>query len=1201
MPIGLECAQIRSGLVGKLHWFMITSWLVLDGRVRNLSKSKNGKFSSTKHLKGEYANMRKATIVFLAALLFAFAGVAWAQTESGQISGTITDATGAIIVGAKVVVKSVNTGLTREANANSAGIYSVPSLKADTYDVTIQAPGFQSVTQRVQVSVGSKSEVSVQLTVGIQSETVEVTGSSEANLVNTESQTLSATITEQQINELPTSPTRNPYALVAISGNVTEDTNSNRGAGFSINGQRSASTDILLDGAENVSAFTAGVGQTVPLDSVQEFSVLTNGFTAEYGRASGGVVNLVTKSGTNSFHGSGYEYNRVSALSANTFQNDSDGTPKGIFARNNFGFSVGGPVIKNKLFFFNNTEWVRVRSSAPIKYNIIDPGSVSSLGAASQAYFAAYGTLSPDVKTIASGPCVAGSAIVCDTVTFNVPADAGGGSPQNTTMEVAKIDYNIGTKTTLFARYASYKELDFPGTINSSPYAGYNTGATNYDQNYEIGLSHFFAPSLVNTAKAVFNRLNGPIDTLSTAPVSPTLYIDSAASAIQVANGGVFNLVFPGYSETTPGNGIPFGGPQNLYQFYDDVSWTIGKHQFKFGGQFIQLRDNRIFGAYENPVELLGTNVATGLDNLTSGTIYQFQGAVYPQGKFPCPKNSSGVLQVSAACTLTLPVSEPAFNRNYRYNDGAWYVQDSWKVIPRFTFNAGVRWEYYGVQHNANPALDSNFVMGPGATIFDQIRSGGVELAQNGGFFWKPNYGNFGPRVGFAWDVFGNGRTSLRGGYAISYERNFGNVTFNAIQNPPNYAVVSLISQAANGGAGDVPSMPVFTDTAGPLAGTGSKALPAVSQRAINQNIKGAYATSWNLSIDRRFGKGVISVAYAGSNGLHLYDIANVNPVTGGGEFLGDANFNNRVNYQYSNMNFRSDNGYSHYNALNVRYGVTNLLNKGLGLTANYTWSHALDNLSSTFSEDFGGISGAYQLGYLDAFNPKLNYGNADFDIRHRLNFSATWEIPWMKSSNNAIARKVLGGWGLGTILSIRSGSPFTIYDCGNNNGTACPVYAPGVEIPRTGSSTPAAGANVFNYIALPPPTAADLANNYIVLNGLNALGIPTCTGLNHVGCTYTVDGSAYPMRNQFFGPGFWNLDTNFYKSFKLTERFGMQLRGEFYNLFNHHNQYVEGLNLDVSSVSTAFIQTEKGGIYGYPGQPSDERRNIQFGLKLTF
>ena len=194
---------------------------------------------------------------------------------------------------------------------------------------------------------------------------------------------------------MPTSPTRNPYALVGTSGNVTEDAGvvRCRGAGFAINGMRAASTSILLDGSENVDTFTAGVGQTIPLDSVQEFSVLTNNFTAEYGRASGGVVNLVTKSGTNAFHGSAYEYNRVSALSSNTFQNDETDTPKGVFTRNDFGFALGGPIKKDKLFFFNNTEWVRVRSGAPTDYTIIDPASVASLAPASQAYFASHGQL----------------------------------------------------------------------------------------------------------------------------------------------------------------------------------------------------------------------------------------------------------------------------------------------------------------------------------------------------------------------------------------------------------------------------------------------------------------------------------------------------------------------------------------------------------------------------------------------------------------------------------------------------------------------------------------------------------------------------------------------------------------------------------------------------------------------------------------
>jgi len=370
----------------------------------------------------------------------------------------------------------------------------------------------------------------------------------------------------------------------------------------------------------------------------------------------------------------------------------------------------------------------------------------------------------------------------------------------------------------------------------------------------------------------------------------------------------------------------------------------------------------------------------------------------------------------------------------------------------------------------------------------------------------------------------------------------------------------------------------------------------------------------------------VFSVAYAGSNGLHLYDIANVNPIGGGPTYLGDpsTNANQRLNFQYGNMNFRSDNGYSHYDALNVRYGGTNFFNKGLGFTANYTWSHALDNLSSTFSDTNGATqSGFYQLGYIDAFNPKLNYGNADFDIRHRLNLSATWEVPWMKTSNNAIARNVLGGWGLGTIVSVRSGSPFSIYDCNNASQTACPLWATSAAIPRTGSSI-AQGGNLFNYIALPftqvtvAPTATKPGS---VTNNVNdqgvSLSMPNCTGLDHVGCTYTATGASYPERNQFFGPNFWNLDLNFYKSFKLTERFGLQFRGEFYNILNHHNQYVTTENIDVSGLSPSCnfvapattcnpgaipaIQTEKGGPIGVAGQPADERRNIQFGLKLTF
>ncbi len=1129
----------------------------------------------------------------------------FAQTDTGQITGTIRDASGAVVTGAKVTVVSITTGTTRSATTNATGNYTIASMKPDTYTVTIEAQGFKKITRQVQVAVSSNNEVSAQLAVGSAATTVEVTGAAEAAAIDTENATMSTTIGSHEIAELPTL-TRNPYDLVGVSANVSEDTNSGRGAGYTINGQRSSSTDILLDGGQNVDTFTATVGQTIPLDSVQEFSVLTNNFGAEYGRASGGVVNLVTKSGTNAIHGSAYEYNRVSALSSNTYQNDATDTPKGLFTRNQFGFSVGGPIIKDKLFFFSNTEWIRVRSSAPTQYAIVDPGSYAALAPDSQAYFSAYGHLAPGVRTLSQTPCGSATPITCDLVSFLAPGDAGGGAPQNTWMEVARVDYNFTDKTTMFGRYASYKELDFPGYVNSSPYAGYNTGQTNYDQNITYQISHVFSPTLVDTAHFIYNRLNGPVQPLGTNPPGPTLY--TSPSGTGSING--VPLVFPGYSETSPGGGLPFGGPQNLYQIYDDFSWMKGKHQFKFGGQYIQIRDNRTFGAYENPVEGLSGAIDpnAAIDQLVAGNIYQFEGAVSPQGKFPCQRDpSTGAYIQTPACTLTLPVGPPSYSRNNRYNDFALYGADSWKLTPRFTLNLGLRWEYFGVQHNANPNLDSNFYLGPGANIFQQIASGTVQIADQSpsGGLWKPDYHNFGPRLGFAYDLFGDGKTVLRAGYGISYERNFGNVTFNVIQNPPNYAVVSIISGQ------DVPgNLPVFTDVAGPLAGTGTKLLPSTSLRAVNQNITTAYAETWNFGLERQLdSKNVLTVEYAGSHGLHLYDIANINPAAGGnpdgcgsgGTYLGDPRCANRLNLQYSNINFRSDDGYNKYDALNVSLKSANWANKGLNLTLAYTWSHALDNLSSTFSEIYGGLSGDYYLGYIDPFNPKLDYGNSDYDIRQRLVIGGTWDLPWFKNASNGFIRNVLGGWGTGSIINVRSGEPYSVYDCSNFNGTSCPLYDGSYLMSTTGGNMGAVGPNLFNYLSIPSTNGIANGNGVPVTLLGDTFGLPSCTGLYHTGCTYTASGLGYPERNQFFGPGYWNIDMNFYKNFKLTERFNLQFRGELYNIFNHSNLYILSQNLDVSSVGSGFIQAEKGGIYGYAGQPSDERRNIQFALRLQF
>jgi hypothetical protein len=1176
----------------------------------------------------------RSVLVLLILSLFAFG-----QAETGMITGTVTDASGAVVPNATVTATNTQTQQIRNTTSNSAGIYTLTNLQPGIYSVSVQAANFGAFTRQVQVTVGGRSGLDAQLAVQATGTTVEVTAEGGA-AVNTESQALSQVVSSQQITQLPT-VTRNPYNLVGTAGNVSDTDPSGRGTGYSINGQRSASTDILLDGAENVDLFSATVGQATPLDSVQEFRVLTSDFSAEYGRASGGVVNVATKAGTNSFHGTAYEFNRISALASNTYDNAAtlrdaitSGTcknasdrscpgRKGVFTRNQPGYSIGGPIVKNKLFFFNSTEWTRVRSTATLQKWVIDPAFLSRTASNTQSFFTPYKLRTGATKTnsVTLGQlqaaklagttgaigAIPGSTPVLDEVSFALPSNAGGGLPQNTYSTVSRVDWNLSDRTQIYGRYALQSSNYLPGTNAYSVYTGFDTGENIYNNNALISMTHVFSPTVVWQAKGVYNRLND-FQPLGSVPAVPTLYMNSTRPVTITVGGASHRIQMPGYLPESPGSAIPFGGPQNLYETYQDLSWTTGKHQFRFGGQYIHTRDNRTFGAYEEAVENLGSgSVSTSLSNLVLGQLVGFQAAVFPQGKFPCQQRlttASGKSTLtpvtSPDCTVTLPVSAPRFSRNNRYHDWAAYVQDAWKFTPRVTFNLGVRYEYYGVQHNADPNLDSNFYLGQGGTPFDQIRSGFVATVPNSPIhsLWNPDYNNIAPRLGFAIDLFGDGKTSLRGGWGISYERNFGNVTFNVIQNPPNYAVLSIIPSDVGG------TLPITSNNAGPLGGsTGSKTLPPVSLRAPKQDIQTAYASMWSAAIERELAPNtVLSIEYSGNRGYHLYSIENPNRVGAGNVFMGDpcqtgspANCTERLDYQYGAINRRGDAGFSYYNGLNVGVRSSNLWNKGLSFTANYTYAHAIDNLSSTFSES----SNNFNLGLLDPWDPTLDKGNAEFDLRQRFVFSGIWQaFPSFSKSSNWISRQVLGGWSFAPIFSARTGSPFSIFDCTNAVYEVCPRYMP-LSGPTGGSglSNPIhTGVNEFTYLTLPGSLANGVPGAGDYLNPVSGTSeFPTCpAGANHyAGCKWP---SNMVRRDSFYGPHNWNLDFAAYKDFKLTERFTMQFRGELFNVLNHHNFFVVGDQMDVSN-GTPIMPAKKGGT----GTVNDERRNVQLALKLIF
>ena len=1123
--------------------------------------------------------MRKVLMFVLTLCLGLAAVSAFGQgSDSGQLAGKVSDPQGALVSGASVLVKSVDTGAEVNATSDSDGSYTVAKLKPGLYDVTVTAKGYAASTQRVQVTVGSVTNVSTAMSIQAVTAGVNITIAESGIAVNTSNQEVSNVVSSTQLRELP-SLTRNAYDFVAGSGGVASDVNGStgRGVGVAINGQRAASTNILLDGGENVNTFTAAVGQTVPLDAVAEYRVITNNFSAQYGRATGGIVDVATKSGTNSIHGTGYEFNRVSRLASNGFDNNANGLPRPHFTRNQFGYSIGGPIKKNNLFFFSSTEWTRVRSATDV-ITIEPTAQLLALSAPSiRTFFSAFTLAHPINGTIFTvGSVVAANSIGAGAFAnlpastpafgesrFAVPADVGAGSPQDTYQTVARIDWNMSSRTQLFGRFAYDHKTFSQGTINFSPYDGYDTGERDKNQNWNVTITHSFSPRFTSATKFIFNRLF-QLQPLGKQPVSPTLYLTNSTGT-RLNN----RLVsFPGYSQFSPGNAIPFGGPQNVGEINSDLGYTHDKHQLTFGGSIIYLQDNRAFGAYQNATEQLssGSSKTSGLNNFVLGNLGIFQAAVNPQGKFP-------------GDTLTLPVSPPDFTRSNRYRDWDAYFNDSWRVQPRLTLNLGIRYEYYGVQHNKNPNLDSNFVFGTGANFYERFRNGSVQKATTSpiGGLWAPDKNNFAPRLGFAWDVKGDGKTSIRGGYGLAYERNFGNVTFNVIQNPPAYAVVSITPA-------DVGTINVTLNNAGPLAGSGgTKVLPAVSLRLVRQDIATAYSHIFGVTFEHELFPGtVFSAAFNGSRGNKLYSLENINRVGFGTAYLGSRATRppaiggtvDRLNGQYGNVNTRGNGGTSRYEAFVASLESSNFRKhrginlEGLQFTARYTYSVARDNLSSTFSES----NANFNLGLLDPFDPKLDYGYADFDVRHRFSGSMIWDLPFFKNSKG-VAKHLLGGWSLSGFFIARTGLPFTLYDCSFAR-TVCMRAELNGAISKSGAPVPGS-PNLFTYLN----TSALQTGLYSTINGDQEVG------------PYPADMS---RRNAFRGPGFWNIDGGLYKNIKLRENVRLQLRGEFYNIFNHANLFVIPDSLDVEGGGNVTSCKACLGL-------ASDRRNLQFAAKIIF
>jgi hypothetical protein len=1240
--------------------------------------------------------------------LFLGGAVALAQLESGQIAGTILDPTGAVVTNAAVAVRNVDTNAERNTVSSSTGAFLLPGLTPGHYVVTVTSGSFKPYTAKVEVTVGGHVTLDVKLS--LSSSVVQVQVVAEGGVeVNTQTQELSQVIDTQQMQQLP-SLTRDPYDFVGLSGNVsagdgTGNTSggggqnlTTRGVGFAINGQRETGTEILLDGVENIAVFSVGVGEDVPIDSVQEYSVITNNYSAEFGRASGGVVNVSTKAGTNQFHGSAWEYNRLSAYTANTYANDAanwaalqsggTATPKGTYTRNQFGFQVTGPAWKNKHFFAVTDEFTRVRSSAQESEEVFDPAFIAMLPTNAKNYFGTFGTgvssttvattagnLASQIGTGTNASCFFGGTPpacnafpkingvtpvpqtvggadtnVFDTINFKVPFNAGGGNPQNTYELVGRADYNPTDKTQMFFRFGRESQDLFNGTNSYSAYAKYDSGTAVLNQSYLYSVSHTFSTNLFASLKASFTRFNTANSFDTTLTDTPNLMFvtpNDPYSGHDIAMPGLEN-------SSSPGNGgLPYGGPQNTIQVEPDITWTKGTHSMRFGGLYTYLQENQAYGAYAQAVEQLGTGPLSSMEDLINSVgdpggsqlagESGFTARINPGGVLPCVANPSfwstaspSDLQTTSGCEVTPPVSSANYARSYRYKDGAIYGQDSWRVTSKFTFNYGLRWEHYGVQRNNKQNLDSNFYFGSGTGIEAQTRTGQVDIADKSpaGGFWKPRWGTFAPRVGFAYDVTGNGKTSIRGGIGASYERNFGNVTYNASFNPPASAVLSTTCPPTTATC----NVLVTNNDLGPLGLAGpASPLPPAELRMPNPNMEVAQTQFWSLALQHQLARStVVQATYSGAHSIHLYDIENINQLGAGQVYLGDpltfssdpdcpvtpvGGFDefwiadgatqpcfNRPNNQYSAINMRGSMGTGSYESLNLGVQSNNLLNTGLSFVANYTWGHSLDDASSTFGDSLQGGSGAVgSLGYTDLMHPKVDWGSSDYDIRQRLTASPIWATPWFKTNGTQLEREALGNWTLSGIFTARTGSPFSVFDEDNLLvGYTIPRLTPSTPVTQYKTGAPKAtdpinSPNQFSALSIPTPAGfVSNTEGYAPLNttlGISDLG-PFPAGMTH--------------RNSFRGPGAWNLDLDVEKRFPLTNKAMLTFRAEGFNVLNHHNYYVNTTTLidfwagNAANATPALtplsVTEEKGGLGNTAtGGNNDERRFGQFSLRLSF
>jgi hypothetical protein len=911
-------------------------------------------------------------IVRISAVLSVFAVALAAQTFRGAVTGAVTDATGAAITGAQVKLESPATGLARATATNSQGQYLFPDLPVGSYTVSVSQSGFESKKiDSVEVAVSRTTTLDLQLGIARQQQVVEV--SATAATLDTTSTALVGVVDTRTVADLPMNG-RDFRQMVKLAPGVSP-------ASTSVNGMRTSGNNYQIDGADNNDAFhnsaavnqggVAGIaGTLLPIEAIDQFSVQSNG-SAESGRNGGSSVNMVIKSGTNTLHGSAFYFNRNEALASRSpFQTAA--SPKQVIRNNQFGFSVGGPVRRNKTFFFVTGE----SQLSNANNSLLDTTPSDAWVAAGRGVLSQYG--------VAVNPVSLNLLTIWPAYTRTGPAAnnnflSAGRNDYNSYNGIIKIDHTLNEKHTLSARY-------FGGTGTQTADVGSHIReffqvAPSHMHNFSIVENAIFTPSVVNQLTIGVNYFLQTFNDADTSYNPLAHGLDTGVTDPTLI--GAPKITINGFDYV--GATQPLGRIDTTGHITDNLTWTRGRHQMRFGGEYRRARLDVFYHINKRGTFVFdGSRGPWAADTAVNGNLRSL--ADFLAG---FPSNSSGAVIVRGE-----------LQRDYYQNSFDWWAHDTVRVTPKLSLNFGVRYTYHGVLHDAKDSI-TTFVPGTG---FAGLGSGLDSLYPKDG-------NNFAPRFGFAWTPARNGKTVIRGAYGVFYDvpaLNF----FVANTGVPNGGAAGV--NANPGGSNPVftinarnvvlqPGVPVFGN-AGPV--------PPFGAFGISQDFRTPYVQNYNLNVQRQLSStGVLQVGYVGSSGRKLAVLRDVNqPVNGVRPFAAQFPTLATIDTIFSMAN-------SNYNSFQVQYRQS--IWRGVTALFNYTMGHAIDNTSD--------VRNTVPTNSYDLRNER---GSSTFDIRHIVTSFVSYQLPGAR-----FAPLLTKGWQLNALVTAHGGTPLNILAGTNRSG----------------------------------------------------------------------------------------------------------------------------------------------------------------------